>query len=252
MCNWRLIFYGRFWKVEESCARSYRYQAHGATNVWLAYGSRTSHQSDLSLLEFSNCQVCNAKETICPYPEIGDANFKCALWTFQQQLTLKMQARCSISIVLLQTSLYCGFRNMINSFSVSRGKRTHKFWNVLWFIEYNWVFPECFHWIRWIQWQKYLSLQIKGSNLPPSHLLRKRPGCYHSTNKTHVRDRIFKLSPIHVYVIYPIRWIQWIPIPFRENLSNFKHKMTLVSIVLSVETRPLEKLVMDTFRLTTL
>ena len=22
-----------------------------------------------------------------------------------------------------------------------------------------WVFPKCFHWIRWIQWQKYLSLQ---------------------------------------------------------------------------------------------
>ena len=35
-------------------------------------------------------------------------------------------------------------------------------------------------------------------------LLWKRPGCYHSTSKTHVRDRIFKLSPIHVSVIYEI------------------------------------------------
>ena len=26
-------------------------------------------------------------------------------------------------------------------------------------------------------------------------LLCKRPGCYHSTSKTHVKDRIFKLSP---------------------------------------------------------
>ena len=41
------------------------------------------------------------------------------------------------------------------------------------------------------------------------HLLCKRPGCYHSTSKTHVRDRIFKLSPIHTSVIYQIRWIQW-------------------------------------------
>ena len=28
----------------------------------------------------------------------------------------------------------------------------------------------------------------------------KRPGCYHSTSKTHVRDRILKLSPIHASV----------------------------------------------------
>ena len=32
---------------------------------------------------------------IITYPEIGDANFKCVLdlWTFKQQLTLKLQAR---------------------------------------------------------------------------------------------------------------------------------------------------------------
>ena len=83
----------------------------------------------------------------------------------------------------------------------------------------NWVFPKCFHYIRWIQWQKCVSLHSKGSNLPSSHLLGKRPKCYHSTNKTHVRDRIFKLSPIHASVIYQIPWIcwiQWIPVPFRE------------------------------------
>ena len=51
-------------------------------------------------------------------------------------------------------------------------------------------------------------------------LLCKRPGCYHSTSKTHVRDRIFKLSPIHASVIYQIPWIpwiQWISLPLREN-----------------------------------
>ena len=37
-----------------------------------------------------------------------------------------------------------------------------------------------------------------------SHLLSKRPGCYHSTNKTHIRDRIFKLIPIPASVIYQI------------------------------------------------
>ena len=36
------------------------------------------------------------------------------------------------------------------------------------------------------------------------HLLRKRPGCYHSASKTHVRDRIIKLIPIHASVIYQI------------------------------------------------
>ena len=35
------------------------------------------------------------------YPEIGDANFMYALCTFEQQLALKMRARCRIYIVLL-------------------------------------------------------------------------------------------------------------------------------------------------------
>ena len=35
------------------------------------------------------------------YPEIGDSSFRCALWTFKQQLTWKVWARCGISIVLL-------------------------------------------------------------------------------------------------------------------------------------------------------
>ena len=36
------------------------------------------------------------------------------------------------------------------------------------------------------------------------HLLCERPRCYHITSKTHVRDRIFKLNPIHASVIYQI------------------------------------------------
>ena len=35
------------------------------------------------------------------YPEIGDSSFRRALWTFKQQLILKVRAHCGISIVLL-------------------------------------------------------------------------------------------------------------------------------------------------------
>ena len=38
---------------------------------------------------------------LSPYPEIEDSSFRCALWTFKQQLARKVQARCGISIVLL-------------------------------------------------------------------------------------------------------------------------------------------------------
>ena len=40
---------------------------------------------------------------------------------------------------------------------------------------------------------------VKG--LEPSHLLCKRPACYHNASTTHVEDRTFKLSPIHASVI---------------------------------------------------
>ena len=63
------------------------------------------------------------------------------------------------------------------------------------------IFTKCFRWIQQIQWQKYLSLLWKGSNLPPNHLLCKRPACYHSASETHVRDKIFKLSQIQASVI---------------------------------------------------
>ena len=33
---------------------------------------------------------------------------------YEQQLALKMRARCGISIVLLWTSLYCGFRDTVS------------------------------------------------------------------------------------------------------------------------------------------
>ena len=39
--------------------------------------------------------------SVSTYPKIGDSSFRCALWTFKQQLTWKVRARCGISIVLL-------------------------------------------------------------------------------------------------------------------------------------------------------
>ena len=49
----------------------------------------------------------------------------------------------------------------------------------------------------------YISVAVTiSSTQPPSHLFCQRPRCYHSASKTHVRDRIFKLRPIHTSVIY--------------------------------------------------
>ena len=66
------------------------------------------------------------------------------------------------------------------------------------------VFPKCFHWIQLQNICRY------SQKVQTCHHLCKKPGCYHSANKTDVRDRIFKLSPIHVSVIYQIPWIHWI------------------------------------------
>ena len=54
-----------------------------------------------------NCGILNT------YTEIGNDNFTCALWTSEQQFNLKMLAICRISIVLLQSSLYCTFLDVI-------------------------------------------------------------------------------------------------------------------------------------------
>ena len=50
------------------------------------------------------------------------------------------------------------------------------------------------------------------------HLLCKRPGCYHSASKTHVRDRIFKSTPIHASMI--IRFPEFAE--FSESSAPFK------------------------------
>ena len=52
------------------------------------------------------------------------------------------------------------------------------------------------------------------------YILCTRPGCYHSTSMTLVRNRIFKLSPVCASVIYQILWIwwsHWSSAPFRKK-----------------------------------
>ena len=73
------------------------------------------------------------------------------------------------------------------------------------FNRYNGVFTKCFHWICWSKWQKYFSLKWLKS---ASSCVRNQ-GAIHSTSKTHMRDRIFKFSPIHASVIYQNTWICW-------------------------------------------
>ena len=51
-------------------------------------------------------------------------------------------------------------------------------------------------------------------------LCKKETRMLPQASKTHVKDRIFKLSPIHSSMIYQfpwIRWIHWIAVLFRKN-----------------------------------
>ena len=42
------------------------------------------------------------------------------------------------------------------------------------------------------------------------NLLWNRARCYHTNNKTTVKDKILKLTPIYTSVTYQIPWIHWI------------------------------------------
>ena len=65
------------------------------------------------------------------------------------------------------------------------------------------------------------------------HLLCWNQGCYHFNSQTHVRNRIFKMTPILASLIYQIpwiRWMQWIPVPFRENsIENIHHRSLAIT-----------------------
>ena len=65
---------------------------------------------------------------------------------------------------------------------------------------------------------KIFVITVKGLEPVPSHPLCWRPTCYHNTNKTHVRDMVFKLSLIQTSVI--IRFPEFTE--FSESYAPFK------------------------------
>ena len=73
-----------------------------------------------------------------------------------------------------------------------------------------WLFPKCFH---WNSVTKIFVITVKGAQT-----CHPAMSCVRDQDERHLRDKIFKLSPIHASMIYEILWICWIQwIPFREN-----------------------------------
>ena len=70
------------------------------------------------------------------------------------------------------------------------------------------------------------------------HLLCKRPECHHSASKTHVRYRIFKLTPIHASVIIGFSEFNESSAPFRKNAKEQSSlqqlKLDLINFLLLV------------------
>ena len=71
------------------------------------------------------------------------------------------------------------------------------------------------------------------------HLLWKRWTCYHSVSKTRVAERIFKLRPIHAWMIYQnhwIFWIHWISDTFRENtnVNLFLYRIWVCFLIVNI------------------
>ena len=64
------------------------------------------------------------------------------------------------------------------------------------------------------------------------HLLYKRPRYYHNTSKTHVRDRILKLTPIHASVIYLISESAEV-IGFNKSSAPFRKSSIIQGVVMT-------------------
>ena len=104
----------------------------------------------------------------------------------------------------------------------------------------NWVFPKCFHWMQWIQWQ----FCFKNKNdccTQTYYLLCKRQRWYRSTTTTQVTEMILKFTLIHSSVIYQflwICWIQWKFVLFGENSNNtYFCRIRVRSMVISSSSR---------------
>ena len=69
------------------------------------------------------------------------------------------------------------------------------------------------------------------------HLLCKRPGCYYIASKSHVTERIFKLTPIQASGIYQFPWVHWISVPFRENSNDLFQVMCIKKFLMKLSRR---------------
>ena len=91
-----------------------------------------------------------------------------------------------------------------------------------------WIFPKC----SANSVTKRFVIVVKGLKPATSCVTETRMLLQHC--KTHVRDRIFKLTVIHASVIYQMPWIHWILVPFRENTIAMS---VLKNYINSVRTR---------------
>ena len=89
---------------------------------------------------------------------------------------------------------------------------------------------------------KIFVITVKGLKpLPTSHLLCERPACYHSASTTHVRDRNFKLNPLHASMI--ITFPEFAEFnesyaPFRKNSTgSYKTKTYTIMYILQLQLK---------------
>ena len=128
-----------WWPSLETCSNTFTWGLPTSTDIWwspkhirLASGKNTSSWNAFLLCCITRCFKMTvlkkhdiisfkgnprkpwhiALDNSVPILILKLVDFKCAFWTFKQQLTFKIQVRYGISIVLLQTSLYCAFRNL--------------------------------------------------------------------------------------------------------------------------------------------
>ena len=118
----------------------------------------------------------------------------CLMLSFDMKMTIKTKTVC----MLWNTVTVIGFRGKILDFD------------------------RCIFLVMYIIWQLNSVTKIchYSKRARTCHLLCNRPEYYHNTSKTHVRDRIFRLSPIHASMIF--RFPEFPEFsesssPFREN-----------------------------------
>ena len=104
-------------------------------------------------------------------------------------VVIKRSGKCEVIVVKLLVSLGKWNVNLASIFDISMCTSSIALWVLLFllamlFIVFAvkanfqiiiyWLFPKCFHWTLWIQWQRYVSLKVLKLG---THLLCKRLEC---------------------------------------------------------------------------